>query len=193
MKIVKSKSHIYVLDNVISDELCQTIKTIIDNTKGSIEEHGPGSNVQAKSVRIHDLENQKFAQLIDKEIHEIVENIAYEVVNSNPLINNINGDCGYNLRRISGKTRIHSDTIFMSYDESLQETISPRNIRKLSLIIALNGDYEGGEFVFPDQNIQIKLKKGQAILFPPYWTHPHSTNNLYNNTSRYTINTWLCE
>jgi len=193
MEIVKSKSQIYVLDNVISDELCQIVKKVIDNTEGVIEKHSPGSNVQAKLVKLCDLENQKFAQLIDKEIHEIVERIACEIININPVISEIKADSGYYLRRITGNTRIHVDTVFPSYSESLKEAISPRSIRKLSLIIALNDDYEGGEFFFPDQNVQVKLKRGQAILFPPYWTHPHSTNNLYNNTVRYTINTWLCE
>jgi hypothetical protein len=69
-----------------------------------------------------------------------------------------------------------------------------RDVRKISVIIALNGDYEGGEFYFPSQGIdKIKLKKGQAILFPPYWTHPHGVNKPENNTFRYTINTWLLE
>ena len=36
-------------------------------------------------------------------------------------------------------------------------------------------------------------KKGQIILFPPYWTHPHFTAELKNRTYRYTINSWLHE
>ena len=64
-------------------------------------------------------------------------------------------------------------------------------IRSVSVIIALNGDYDGGEIVFPCQNFKTKLKQGEAIAFPPYWTHPHYTEDLKNNTFRYTINTWL--
>ena len=64
-------------------------------------------------------------------------------------------------------------------------------IRNMSIIIALNEDYDGGELCFPEQDFTIKLRKGQAVAFPPYWTHPHYTNELKNNTYRYTINTWL--
>ena len=62
----------------------------------------------------------------------------------------------------------------------------------MAVIIALNGDYDGGQFYFPNQDVTIKLKKGQIITFPPFWTHPHATKTLENNTFRYTINTWLC-
>ena len=37
------------------------------------------------------------------------------------------------------------------------------------------------------------LKKGEAIAFPPYWTHPHEVSAPENGTFRYTINTWLYE
>lgn len=62
-----------------------------------------------------------------------------------------------------------------------------------SLVIGLNDDYDGGEFYFPNQKFKHKLKKGEIILFPPYWTHPHFTFPLLNRTYRYTINTWLLE
>jgi len=63
----------------------------------------------------------------------------------------------------------------------------------MSIIIALNDDYEGGEFYFPIQDFRIKLKKGQIIVFPPYWTHYHMVDSPINETYRYTLNTWLYE
>mgnify|MGYP003968137707 CR=1 FL=1 len=63
----------------------------------------------------------------------------------------------------------------------------------LTSIVMLNDDYEGGIFHFPNQKISVKLKKGQLIAFPPYWTHLHGVEAVINNTYRYTINTWLFE
>tara|TARA_Y100000996_G_scaffold62569_1_gene42443 strand:- start:9 stop:200 length:192 start_codon:yes stop_codon:yes gene_type:complete len=63
----------------------------------------------------------------------------------------------------------------------------------MSIIIALNSDYEGGEFYFPKQDYRIKLKQGDIICFPPYYTHPHMVDPVLNRTYRYTINTWLYE
>ena len=86
-------------------------------------------------------------------------------------------------REIYGETRLHYDGI----------DVTKGDPRCMSLIIALNDDYEGGEIYFPNQEYKIKLKRGQAIAFPPYWTHPHGVNTPLNGTLRYTINTWLLE
>ena len=192
---VKPGSCIYVLDDVISDDLCETLRVVIDKTKGYKEEHALRSNVKAECVKISNFENKKFAQIIDDKVHKFVGDICKRILAINPLIMKINGDEGYSFRKIHGSTRLHTDDIF-SYKpkkESVQ-SIDISSIRKLSLIIALNSDYEGGEFYFPNQGIdKIKLKKGQAILFPPHWTHPHGVSKPENNTFRYTINTWLLE
>jgi hypothetical protein len=64
--------------------------------------------------------------------------------------------------------------------------------RKLSVIVGLNSDFEDGEFYFPFQDFKTQVKKGQAICFPPYYTHPHEVS-APTNGYRYTINTWLIE
>ena len=93
------------------------------------------------------------------------------------------GDTAYQFRKIFGETRLHYDGIKGSYEDT--------NERFLSVIICLNDDYEGGEICFPVQDRIIKMKKGDILAFPPYWTHPHYSNDLLNKTYRYTINTWL--
>ena len=186
---VKPGTCIYVLDDVISDELCETLKIVIDNTKGWISDYDEGSHVKCKFLSIDLCENKKLAKVIDTEIHAVVSNIIKQMYILNERLTPINGDSGYQLRKIHGATRIHVDSIFCT----LHDKIIPKSdLRKLSLIIALNSDYEGGEFYFPRQDIKLKLKGGQAILFPPYWTHPHYTGEL-NGTFRYAINTWLLE
>jgi predicted 2-oxoglutarate/Fe(II)-dependent dioxygenase YbiX len=92
------------------------------------------------------------------------------------------------LRKIYDATKIHCDGIVHNPSNLCFEN----NVRVFSTIIALNSDYEGGELCFPNQDVKIKLEAGDAIVFPPYRTHPHYTNAL-NGTFRYTINTWLCE
>ena len=91
-------------------------------------------------------------------------------------------DSGYCLRRIWGATRLHTDG-----------TINKEDVRSLSIIIALNDNYDGGIIEFPIQKIKVKLNKGDMICFPPFWTHPHKVTAPLNNTHRYTINTWGIE
>jgi hypothetical protein len=54
------------------------------------------------------------------------------------------------LRRIKGHTRMHVDGMTSDMSE----------LRNMSIIIALNDDYEGCEICFPEQSVTIKLKKG---------------------------------
>jgi hypothetical protein len=95
------------------------------------------------------------------------------------------------MRKIHGATKMHVDGM---YDDQLLEgdKICTINLRKLTVIVALNGDYEGGNLIFPKQNFKLKLKAGEAVIFPPYWTHIHLTEPPTNNTFRYTLNGWLC-
>lgn len=192
MREVKPGSCVYILDDVISDELCNTLKTVIDMSNCIKTDLYPGNNVICEWIHVAMLENKKFASILDKEIFTVICDIIKRAQTLNTYIGHISKDEGYCLRKITGPTRTHADSVFPTNNERLVKSAA-YDIRKLSLIIALNGDYEGGEFFFPDHDIEVKLKKGQAILFPPYWTHPHGTKELNNNTYRYTINTWLTE
>jgi len=107
---------------------------------------------------------------------------------------------GMILRKIFGKTRLHTDGVLI--DKSFNKTHFIENrennkinmntiiARNASAIFTLNDDYNGGEFKFPHYNVTIKLKKGSVLIFPPYWTHYHETNELLDDTYRYTITTW---
>ena len=93
------------------------------------------------------------------------------------------GDSGYQLRKIYGTTRLHTDG-------SLDELGGTRN---LSCIVALNDDFGGGEVNFPKQDFLYQMSKGDILLFPPYWTHPHQVFQPHVGTMRYTINSWFYE
>ena len=68
--------------------------------------------------------------------------------------------------------KLHCDHIHSMFDGDR------KGIPTLSLLGCLNDDYEGGEICFPVQNRNIKMKKGDILAFPPYWTHPHYSNDL---------------
>jgi len=145
------------------------------------EVYGHRRNVLADSIDsldIPDTEEQK--KVIDISYEKIR---GFRGIFKNPYGIVMNGFSSPILRKIKGSTRKHTDGV-------LDETSGLRN---MSFIIALNDDYEGGELCFPVQSVTIKLKKGQAVAFPPYWTHPHYTNELIGNTFRYTLNFWTHE
>lgn len=173
--------NIFIFDNVITDELCDKIIDAIEKGPTEKKEWDRGNNVVCESIDTFNLKDENVKREIDEGIFKIMSTITkvfalYDV--------KISTDSGYMLRKITGPTRFHMDSPFSG-------DLNNNTVRLVSIVLALNSDYEGGEFIFPQQRRKIKLKKGQLIAFPPYWTHPHGTSDLKNNTVRYTVTTWL--
>lgn len=61
--------------------------------------------------------------------------------------------------------------------------------RDISILLYLNDDYEGGELVFPNQNIMIKPKTGMLVAFPSNHHFVHGVNPVTKGT-RYAMVTW---
>ena len=182
--------NIFVFDDIISDELCDECIDLIDKYATQDEsEFVVRTNVKAKGFSV------QTCGLIDikirKDINEKLYNVMSKLIESISLKVDISvtSDAGFQFRKIHGETNLHTDGVCHSCSDKSTENAK---LRQMAVIIALNSDYDGGEFYFPIQDITIKLKKGQIITFPPFWTHPHLVRSPENNTFRYTINTWLC-
>jgi hypothetical protein len=48
-----------------------------------------------------------------------------------------------------------------------------RVTRVASLLVYLNDVRYGGETIFPRQGIRVSPEQGMALVFPPFYTHPH--------------------
>jgi len=182
---------IFILRNILTTEEADTLRNIIENSprhqEGKIELNDGKEwtqNVSATFLYLFEVN--------DKEQYKIITNCLSKI---SKYMKDMTGLEAYNtndgsvlLRKIHGATKIHADGIV----HNPSNLCFKNNVRVFSTIIALNSDYEGGELCFPNQDVKIKLEAGDAIVFPPYRTHPHYTNAL-NGTFRYTINTWLCE
>lgn len=182
-KLTNKTDNIFIFHDIITYEQCDHI---IETMEKSFK----------KEYKIEKWEINRNVNCVYNEDIEELDSMVYEIINIfiqklHDMFDIVSqGDSGYCYRKIFGPTRLHSDGLFVEKDK---QYIPMKKIRNISVIICLNEDYEGGEFYFPKQDRKIKLKKGNIIAFPPYWTHPHMTYPLLNNTYRYTINTWLYE
>ena len=61
--------------------------------------------------------------------------------------------------------------------------------RKISGVLYLNDDYEGGELILLD-DYQVELKTGEAVVFPSNFMYPHHVKKVTRGT-RMTINVWF--
>ena len=184
-----SENNVLMIDDVIDENTAKEIVALIDKaiSEGwsNEEEYGHKYNVICDYINVTDISDVNIRIPLDKKLFQIVNSIVKKACNEFSI--QIDNDTGYCLRRIHGATRQHRDGVYASPSQSGRP-----HVRNLSIIIALNDDYEGGEFNFPNQGLKFRLKKYQAIAFPPYWTHPHSVSEPINNV-RYTINTWCTE
>lgn len=59
--------------------------------------------------------------------------------------------------------------------------------RGIVMIWYLNDVEIGGETVFPLHGVEIKPRKGNCLIFPPFWNFPHLARKPIN-TDKYTLN-----
>lgn len=146
------------------------------------------NNVECSFININENMTNEYIISLDVYIKNKIGDIIKLIIKENPMFPSKVFDNGYTLRQIHGGTQLHIDGMFENYGVNAN-----RHPRLLSIIVNLNEDYDGGEFNFPKQNVKIKLKKGEAVCFPPYWTHPHEVSSVSFGEYRYTINTWILQ
>ena len=184
-------SGIFTAANVLTDMQCDLIRNFIIENPNIQEEIGIeeyGNNVECKFITLSKAVSSNIpnSRDIDHYIFKLIGTILGKLHSIRPDFNGVK-DIGYTLRKIYGGTKLHADSIHSEHGGSEDF------VRCLSIIIVLNDDYDGGIFNFPNHGLKLKLKKGEAVLFPPYWTHPHSVTSVGEGQARYTINTWILE
>ncbi len=187
-----SGTNVFTISDVFTATQCDEIVSYIQKNSALWGErdvgYASGNNVECKFLVLNELIKQDVtgAKEIDDLIFKRVNDVLAAFREIRLDFKGIHDD-GYTLRRIHGGTKCHVDGVH-------SKTAGFKNfVRCLSLIVVLNDDYDGGIFNFPNQNIRLKVKKGEVIMFPPYWTHPHSVTNVGEGQARYTINTWILE
>ena len=167
---------INVYKDVITSELCDELISLHKREKEYTEKevYGEGANVGCYGLELGNYPeyNKKVFYVVEGIIDRVLEDHVY-------FPDNLDYE-DYILREHYGETVIHTDGII---DDDSERRI-------LSIIIALTDDYDGGVFNFPEQSYQVKLKRGEAITFPPNYFYPHEVSSP-SNGERYTINLWV--
>ena len=166
---------INIYKDVITSELCDELVALHKREKENTEKevYSDVTNVECYNLDLDDYPEH------EQKVFEVVEGIIDRVLVDHIHFPDDLDYESYSLREHYGGTVLHVDGILN--DESQR--------RILSIIIALTDDYDGGEFNFPEQSYQVKLKKGEAITFPPNYFYPHEVSPP-SNGERYTINLW---
>ena len=187
-----SGTNIFTVSDVFTVTQCDEIVNYIQKNSALLVDHDVGyniaNNVECSLFSLNDIITQNIsgAKELDKFIFDKVGAVLTAFLTIRPHFKG-NQDDGYKLRRIHGGTKRHVDGVHSKTGGFT------KFVRALSFIAVLNDDYDGGIFNFPAQNLKFKVKKGEVVMFPPYWTHPHSVSSVGEGQARYTINTWILE
>lgn len=157
-------------DGAFTDE---ELKAIVDYCDSSGTEQGVTFGAQSKEdIEKHRVSNVKF--------HERNENTAWIFDKLNFIIQaaneqfynfHLNGydSFQYTTYDSNGRYDWHTD---MTFGEKFGNDAEPR---KLSLSLALNDDFEGGEFQInngkEETPLIVPMHKGRAVLFPSFMIH----------------------
>jgi hypothetical protein len=191
-KVLKSvnplSDYIKVYNNILSKDECELIlseyKNCNDWTSTRVGDEGRLDkdvrncdiiNISIGSIIKNNLEKRK---LIDDLIFEKSAIAAKKYVEDFPHCF-LKSDSGYDLLRYS------EGGYYTQHTDNYKET--PRT---LSMSIALNEDFIGGELAFFDREIQIRMDTGSAIVFPSNFMYPHEVMPVIQGT-RYVIVTWF--
>tara|TARA_R110000822_G_scaffold40106_1_gene109457 strand:- start:272 stop:817 length:546 start_codon:yes stop_codon:yes gene_type:complete len=180
---MKLEDAIIVLNNLTNKDFIELIKKYIDkkavnklSTTGGDTEHT--RNVFGHSIKENSVSDKIFFKHIDKIIQQHYSHYKFKLPYLETSKLNQIDLLKY---EVGGKYEIHTDHFYQ-----LQRT--------LTFILNLNEDYEGGDFVFYNQDNtemkRVKCKTATCIMFPSNFQYPHRIEPITKGT-RYSIVAWL--
>lgn len=182
----KLEDYILVLENVISNELCNEILQEYQRSRewelaSTIDGVNP-SHRNVSTIGISQEHSLNVNYPVRKSIDEKIFNSAGNAINKYREKFDrccIEQDSGYELLRYT------SGQFYVEHTDSHAGV--PRHV---SCSFSLNDNYDGGEFGFFGRKKQIKAPKGSALMFPSNFMYPHEIMPVTKGI-RYSIVTWF--
>jgi predicted 2-oxoglutarate/Fe(II)-dependent dioxygenase YbiX len=179
--------YIVVIESVITHALCDAIlkefeaeeewqKTVVGD--GQVRQEVRSAETIVVSYPHVIEKNPKVRKKLDKYLFASA-GLAIKRYNEKFPLSKIQEDSGYELLRYK------EGQFYTEHTDSFKD-----RPRAVSCSIALNDDYEGGEWAFFGREKIIKVPKGAAVLFPSNFMYPHEILPITNGT-RYSVVTWF--
>lgn len=171
---------------ILNAKECLSVIKLIDENIKDFEKVSPEYGRPTNSLYRHisNLEGKENQKEVDESIFQGVSKAVDNLLKEGEKFPTERlGDDGYELRKITGPTEEHQDGVHANYDKDRGVVV----YRVGTMVISLKDT--GDKLVFPEYGIEVPLKRGTAVFFPPYWTHRHSSK--WSGRDTYRIQTWL--
>jgi len=172
-------------ENVLPDELCDDIISYtIESKKLSPSTYSTHDSTSPKSSQRVFMDDVWFRDGEDKYYEEMKEhtlNVLSNYQKIHKVVCKRYTDFRINRYSSGGFMSEHIDNIHHSHGQQY-------GYPHLSVLLFLNEDYKGGEFMVADN--EYKTSKGSAIIFPSNFMFPHKVNKIEYGT-RWSVISWL--
>lgn len=181
------RDYIKIYENHVDDKLCNRIVNELDSSNW--EKHTSYDSLNKKYVlvnkdkefdttKLHTKSSEKLSELIGRGFYKYINEFNF------PFFGRIDQ---YTFQRYNRYTKdtsmyLHVDHIHSIFDGER------KGIPILTGLVALNNDYEGGQFIMWE-NTELKLKQGSMIVFPSNFMYPHRVNTITSG-ARHSCVSW---
>ncbi len=189
-------SNILIEPQVLTPEALQELQEHARNSQTTdlsvfdpdkTNETGETSWIVDKDIR--DTQIIEFGPLFPK-IEELFKNIVKHIINPFYGIEVCDSEVPQFLKyNVGGHYKPHIDGRSIWFAPNGDKIWRKSTDRDLSIVLFVNDDFEGGEFLFPDLHIQVKPKPGLLVCFPSDQNYLHGVAPVTKGT-RYSIVTW---
>ena len=180
---MKLEEAIIVLNNLTNINFIELIKKYIDKKAINKLSTREGDTEHIRNVFGHSLQNDNVSdKIFFKHIDKIIsQHYSHYKIRFPYLVTSRLKQIDLLKYQKNGKYDIHTDHFFGGQ-------------RTLTFILNLNEDYEGGDFIFYNQDNsemkRVKCKTATCIMFPSNFQYPHRIEPITKGT-RYSIVAWL--
>lgn len=124
----------------------------------------------------------KIEELFKHLVREIINPFYNVQVNSSEIPQILSYDIGGHY-----KPHIDGESIWITPEK--EKIWKKSTDRDLSILLFLNNDFEGGDFIFPEHKIRIRPEPGMLVCFPSNHHYLHGVEPVTKG-KRYSIVTW---
>lgn len=171
--------------NIVSDSLCDNIISTDFNYAESTYSTHKGLSPDKKRVEMDEIWIRNGLPFYD-ELKDCVSSVAdlyaKEVKKSKrDFVVQKTTDFRLNKYEKGGYMSLHCDNIHHSHGQKY-------GYPQATVLLFLNDDFKGGQFIVSE--LQLNIKKGDAIIFPSNFMFPHEVKKVTSGT-RWSIVSWL--
>jgi len=171
--------------NIVSDSLCDSITAADFNYTESTYSTHKGLSPDKKRVEMDEIwirNKQPFYDELKNCVSVVADLYKEEVKKAKrDFVVQKTTDFRLNKYEKGGYMSLHCDNIHHSHGQKY-------GYPQATVLLFLNDDFKGGDFIVSE--LQLQIKKGDAIIFPSNFMFPHEVKEVTKGT-RWSIVSWL--